>query len=143
MANPKLKRLLDEYASAVASVVVRNDKGDEEIGTAFHVGEGIYVTARHVIHKKEILSVATKQSTYRRSTKTPGAFETVHAHGLGRLSDKPLYHPDDKADVALLLVDGIGRAGCPRRPLVQLLHFPATIQKVFKSYLMRQLCYPQ
>lgn len=35
-------------AGAVAYVAVVDSKGDEGIGSCFHIGNGIFVTARHV-----------------------------------------------------------------------------------------------
>lgn len=41
---------------ASAYVAVRHENGDQSIGTAFHIGNGIYLTARHVV-ENEILEV--------------------------------------------------------------------------------------
>jgi hypothetical protein len=42
---------------ACAALVVRLPSGDEAIGTAFHVGEGVYLTARHVLDGNEVVSL--------------------------------------------------------------------------------------
>jgi V8-like Glu-specific endopeptidase len=44
--------------SAVAYVEV-NDTDGPSIGTAFHVGEGMFVTAAHVVKDKEIIKIGT------------------------------------------------------------------------------------
>lgn len=113
MAQTKLKALLETYASAVAYVEVKDEKEVIGIGSAFHIGEGVFVTARHVIENKEILRVVTKRSTYQPSPDIPGALMTVHASGSGTLKGAPLFHPDDHTDVALLLVDGIDAPSIP------------------------------
>lgn len=43
------KELHAEYSGAVLPVVVKDKNGDPGIGSAFHVGSGSFVTARHVI----------------------------------------------------------------------------------------------
>src|SRR5687767_13164325 len=54
-----MKDLYKQYAGAIAYVAVKTSSGDNGIGTAFHVGEGIFVTARHVIEGNQITEVAT------------------------------------------------------------------------------------
>lgn len=56
---PRMRKLFERYASAVAYVAVRSPTGAESIGTAFHVGEGVFLTARHVVEQREILQVRT------------------------------------------------------------------------------------
>jgi S1-C subfamily serine protease len=107
MAQPKLKKLLEEYASAVAAVAVENSDGIQSMGSAFHIGEGIFVTARHVVKDMKILSVATKRSTYVPHPETPGARVVTRSHGKGKLIGDPMLHSDENADVALLRVEGI------------------------------------
>jgi len=107
MADPKLKQLLDSYASAVAAVAVEDSKGNPSIGSAFHIGEGVFVTARHVVKDMRILSVATKRSTFRLNPDKAGERIVAHGHGPGKLIGDPMLHPDESADVALLRVEGI------------------------------------
>ena len=54
-----LQKLYAQHAGAVAYVTVEDDYHDEGIGSAFHIGDGIFVTAKHVIEDKKILEVAT------------------------------------------------------------------------------------
>ncbi|ACS55869.1 Peptidase C24 Calicivirus polyprotein ORF 1 [Rhizobium leguminosarum bv. trifolii WSM1325] len=49
-------------AGAVAFVTVVNTDGAEGIGSAFHIGEGVFVTARHVVDGVSIREVATTKS---------------------------------------------------------------------------------
>jgi len=51
-------------AGAVAYVAVVDSKGDEGIGSCFHIGNGIFVTARHVVEGLTIKEVATTKSAY-------------------------------------------------------------------------------
>ena len=58
MDSDSLRQLYDLYASAVAFVSVVNNNGDESIGTAFHIGDGVFVTARHVVEDHKIVKIA-------------------------------------------------------------------------------------
>lgn len=51
-------------AAAVAFVVVRGPDGSEAVGSAFHIGDGVFVTARHVVDGFEIREIATTKSAY-------------------------------------------------------------------------------
>jgi hypothetical protein len=43
-----LRELYHRYGCCMAYITVEKD-GDENIGSAFHVGDGVFVTARHVV----------------------------------------------------------------------------------------------
>jgi hypothetical protein len=51
-------------AGAVAFIAIVNPNGDEGIGSAFHIGEGIFETARHVIDSVIIKEAATTKSAH-------------------------------------------------------------------------------
>ncbi|MBV7296398.1 S1 family peptidase [Enterovibrio paralichthyis] len=55
----ELQQLYAQYAGAVAYVSVENADGTAGIGSAFHIGDGIFVTAKHVIESQTIVEVAT------------------------------------------------------------------------------------
>jgi S1-C subfamily serine protease len=48
----------------MAYVAVRGKDGQEGIGSAFHVGDGVFVTARHVVEEKAIREIATFARTH-------------------------------------------------------------------------------
>lgn len=52
-----LRRLYQLYKPCVACVVVRDQHGDLHRGSAFHIGNGFLVTARHVVQSMEISEV--------------------------------------------------------------------------------------
>lgn len=54
-----LQDLYAQYAGGVSYVAVEDEKGNEGIGSAFHIGGGIFVTAKHVIENKKVKEVAT------------------------------------------------------------------------------------
>jgi hypothetical protein len=121
--------LYDSYAAAMAYVAVAHPDGSEAIGSAFHVGEGVFVTARHVVEGKEIRKVATFASAYIRlsgeeaekslCTVATGD-EQYKAYSLRpaalAIERGPYYHPDDKVDIAVFRVANID-AHTPAIPL--------------------------
>jgi hypothetical protein len=51
------RRLFVQHATAMAYIDVQLENGDRSIGSAFHVGEGVFVTARHVVEGNKIMEV--------------------------------------------------------------------------------------
>ena len=86
------------YRSAVAYISVRA-AGLKTVGTAFHLGGGIFVTARQVIEGRAIEEIGTEGNMY--SSKT------------ARLVGTPYFHPDPAVDIALLEVTGIDPPSIP------------------------------
>lgn len=116
--NPR--QLFESYAPAVAYVSVELPNGDQSIGSAFHVGNGVFITARHVVDGCKILEVANTIKRYvpDESGNTTvhgveGRFRVVHP-SKGRVVREPLFHPDDSVDVAVLVVEELD---CPAIPL--------------------------
>ena len=60
------RQLFDRFASGVAYITVTNKDGDENIGTCFHIGDNVYITARHIVEDSEITKVSTTNTGIRR-----------------------------------------------------------------------------
>lgn len=113
MVSLSTRELFRKYAGGMAYVSVRQPNGEESIGTAFHVGDGVFVTARHVLDGNTILSVATVVNRYVPDPTGlvsiagfPGYFRSVEAR-KGTHRDGPFFHPDRSVDVAAIVVDGL------------------------------------
>src|SRR6267143_568754 len=52
MTSGEARQLFATHASALAYLDVEDQQGDRAIGSAFHVGEGVFVTARHVLERR-------------------------------------------------------------------------------------------
>lgn len=103
----------------MASIVTEAD-GDQGIGGAFHVGEGVFVTARHVVEGRSILEVRlSNQDLFYRSKLYPkredGSYTVgpdsprmcIDPAGSLEIVAGPFYHPDPCIDVAAFKVEGI------------------------------------
>jgi S1-C subfamily serine protease len=102
--------LFEHFAGSVAAVEVETDDG-LGLGSAFHVGDGLFVTARHVAEHK-IVSVQTTQPSQDRLRSRLGVERVVtlstpaKASYVGRVS----FHPNDDVDIAVIATDGLGDA---------------------------------
>lgn len=57
MDSLEARKLYAEHAHAIAYVDVETVGGERSIGSAFHIGEGVFVTARHVVDNCRIIEV--------------------------------------------------------------------------------------
>ena len=58
-----MKELYERYKCCVVQITVRTQVGDLATGTGFHIGDGYIVTARHVVERHSIESVAGSNSS--------------------------------------------------------------------------------
>ena len=94
-------------AGAVAFVTIIDRNGDEGIGSAFHIGQGVFITARHVIDGVKVKEIATTKSA-RLSEKTGG--KAIPPRRL-EIVEGPYFGPDG-LDLAVFRVD-LGEAPLP------------------------------
>lgn len=98
--NPK--ELYQKYAAAMVAIITKDKNGDEGIGSAFHVGDGSFVTASHIFENK--VSYKAQIDGYRISRLVD---EKIRPH---KYSEKleydfdPRMHPDKSKDVAVFLI---------------------------------------
>jgi hypothetical protein len=119
MSEADLRELYLQYGCCMAAIVSEAN-GDESIGAAFHVGEGVFVTARHVIEDREIKAIwLTNSGLFHRSKLYPKNEDGSYAIGpdsprmctdpRGRLKIKagPFFHSDPSIDIAAFQADGM------------------------------------
>jgi hypothetical protein len=57
MDSRDARKLYIEHANAIAYIDVETENGNRSIGSAFHIGDGVFVTARHVVENSRIIEV--------------------------------------------------------------------------------------
>ena len=125
------QKIFFDYSSAVAYVDTESQEGDRRIGSAFHVGEGVFVTARHCVQDSAIREVKITEPvliTYKELE--PGmppdfSYEEYDAAGEGVLGRKamykhwlapldvvegPIFHENENVDLAVFKVRDIHHA---------------------------------
>lgn len=107
-SDSKMKKVYVESAGAIAYVSVVDIKtSDAGIGTAFHVGNGIFVTARHVVEDKEILEVATTKQALvevNNGVTSEGTYNVARPKKF-KVINGPFLSKDNSVDVAVFKVD--------------------------------------
>lgn len=103
--NVSAKDLYADFNAAILPVVVKDENGDHGIGSAFHVGDGSFVTARHVVEGKIEANVELDFYRHRQSLQETEHFQKHDRFELVAL--QPLFHPDSDKDVAVFSVPSL------------------------------------
>ena len=118
MEESAVQRVVRLGGLACASVAIETPDGDEGIGTAFHIGESVYLTARHVLERNRLLQVTPHDRGYlfeqELKTHVPanvllrGETPVWNLHHVNPvLTGGPFYHEDPDVDVAAFRLGGI------------------------------------
>lgn len=118
MEESDVQRVVRLVGLACASVAIETPDGDEGIGTAFHIGEGVYITARHVLEGNRILQVTPHNSGHlfeqalKTQVPTNGSLRGEVPiwklrHKKPVIIEGPFYHEDPDVDVVAFRLDGI------------------------------------
>lgn len=98
-----LNNLYQRYRPSIVRIDVRNRHGDSSIGTGFHVGDGLIVTARHVLRE----TIRTPDIVGSRDEEIDRTVTSITRD----VDKKPLlatavhYHVDQRVDLAVLETD--------------------------------------
>ncbi len=84
-----IKQLQNRYRDAVVAIKTIDADGDQHVGSAFHIGAGRFVTARHVVDGQASWHVEPS-----------GAHQNFTATAL--------FHPKADVDVAVFVIDALG-----------------------------------
>lgn len=106
------KELYKLYGASLVPVISVNDAGDEGIGSAFHVGGGSFVTARHVV--EGMVSCCVEVDDYRLMRLAGDAVRDIKP-GQAAIPIDPRMHPDPDKDVAVFSIPSL--ASLPAIPL--------------------------
>lgn len=103
----------NKYRGAVAFVTTEDARGDQHCGTAFHVGEGVFVTARHVVENLNLLEIGFDDDSASQQLVRNKEHWRLKTHGEVNLVAGPMYHHDANVDVACFKVDPFPEAWIP------------------------------
>jgi len=123
MKSSKAQELFQRYAPCMAFIAVIDADGKEGVGSAFHVGEGIFVTARHVVEGAIVTEVKPthlfrlplkgavpqySDDAIKEITNTIGQAPTwpLFQKSL-QITKGPFFHSDAAIDVAIFATDGL------------------------------------
>lgn len=127
MDSRTAQSLMQKYANALAYIEVEKVDGTKGIGSCFHVGNGIFITARHVVEGNiiteikitEPVAITTKEYFDDISDEQVNAYENIVGEILRttpkfkyfqsslNLKAGPFYHPDPNVDVAIFQVSSV------------------------------------
>jgi hypothetical protein len=129
MDSGKARDLFQKYAAAVAYLEVEDTNGDLHIGSSFHVGEGVFVTARHVLDGVTVTKIGSTEHTLIELTGKEAeeaeefALDSNEVRPVHRVDNTeieiasgPYFHPNDQVDVAIFKVREID----PYTPVIKL-----------------------
>lgn len=101
------RALVSQISSAVVYVEIQDKEEKIGIGSAFHIGEGYFATARHVIHDKKILRVGRRDTSLRSHVNSSKvSYTTTYPNFEHRDIENIFYHPDVRVDVAIIKLAG-------------------------------------
>lgn len=107
------KELYALYGASLIPVISVNADGDQGVGSAFHVGDGAFVTARHVV--EGMVSCHVEIDSYRLMRLAEGAAQAIGFGDFPPTQIDPLPHPDPHKDVAVFSIPSL--ASLPAVPL--------------------------
>ena len=96
-------KLYNLCKTAVVPVIITDINGDEGVGTAFHVGEGIFVSAKHLFDDIKSSCLLLSSNVYEQFIKND--FPNLPSESNLKFSINPKFPDSDLIDVAVFQVD--------------------------------------
>jgi S1-C subfamily serine protease len=96
------KQLYALYGASLVAVISVNADGDQGIGAAFHVGDGVFVTARHVVDG--MVTCHVELDSYRLTRLAESAAQVIGYGDLAPIAIEPRAHPNPNTDVAVFAI---------------------------------------
>ena len=97
----------------VAFLETVDASGDVSIGTGFHVGEGVFVTARHVVEGRTISAIGFDDIDIALELMLKPRHQAPKQHGAVSILRGPYFHRDPTIDVACFKGDPYPRTFIP------------------------------
>lgn len=102
-----------KYRGCVAWIATEGLDGTQGIGTCFHVGEGVFVTARHVVEDRTISEIGFDDDQTSLSLLEDETHRGRKSHGSVTIKRGPLFHADPTIDLACFLAEPHPRRSIP------------------------------
>jgi len=90
----------DSFRSCVAYIETLDENNDVGIGTCFHIGAGVFVTARHVVEGRSIQCIGFDDDDTSLHLLSKPEHWGEKTHGSITICSGPHFHPDETIDVA-------------------------------------------
>lgn len=100
-----LQNLYHKCRRSIAYVAVETSEGDATIGTAFHIGQGYFVTAKHVVSKNRIIEVAITQPHNKIMDPHATPLSEDERPRILKVSSAPILAESEVDDVAIFKVE--------------------------------------
>lgn len=102
-----------EYRGCVAYMETKAVDGTVECGTCFHVGEGVFVTARHVVDQRTIIKIGFDDDAVNHELLQDQKHWGVKTHGSVNILGGLFFHSDPQVDVVCFRVSPYPKACLP------------------------------
>jgi len=93
------------YRGSVAFIATIDANGNQSIGSCFHVGDGVFVTARHVVEDRRIEEIGFDDDAVSQELLGDMKYWGQQGHGRLNVIRGPLFHSDPQVDVACLKIE--------------------------------------
>jgi hypothetical protein len=101
------------YRSSVAYIETTGEDGSVAIGTCFHVGAGVFVTAAHVIRGRTITEIGFDDGLTALQLLEKREHWGKKMYGSVNIQSGPHFHDDELVDVACFRADPFPRSWIP------------------------------
>lgn len=106
------QRQFHEYHSCVAYIETKDSLGNINVGNCFHIGDGIFVTARHVIQNKLITNIGFDSNAVIYEPKD-NSDKNIEIPVKVNIVEGPFYHFDEDVDIGCFRLDFIPKLFIP------------------------------
>jgi hypothetical protein len=100
-----LQQVYHECRRSIAYVTVQTSEGDESIGTAFHIGQGYFITAKHVVFNNTIIEVGITQPHNKIVEYHAAPLSEEERPQILKVCLEPVFLESDVDDVAVFKVE--------------------------------------
>ena len=94
------RRTFADYCGSVAYISSKDTHGVEGIGTSFHVGNGVFVTARHVVEGRRIDEIGFDDDSIVRVLTENARLSRSPVLPTISMTSGPFFHSDIEIDIA-------------------------------------------